>query len=194
MFRRTDPESKTRTARNAERLGPLLKAAQGVVGDLVAEAVSEAAQRAKDDPRWQEASQTIKQRAKDLKTEWRDRADERLDQLRQRATSENEELWQKRQQERQQRREQAQARAQLLAQAQTNEERRVLSKVAERTHWTGGTGKSARYTELLDLLAPSGDAAQEMAIHRAIWGLAERRTLRVSEFGEVRAELLEETP
>lgn len=75
----------------------------------------------------------------------------------------------------------------LLAQARTPDERRVLTRVAAATAWAGGEDDPPRYTALLDHLAPGGDAAREMAVHRALWSLAERRVLAISPHGEVSA-------
>lgn len=82
---------------------------------------------------------------------------------------------------------QAQARADLLAQAETPEQRRVLTVIADSTPWAGGQQKAVRYTFLLDHLAPGGNAVTEMAVHRALWTLAERRVLAVSPHGLITA-------
>ena len=83
------------------------------------------------------------------------------------------------------------ARETLLALAQTPAQRQVLSAVVDATPWAGGAPDTElRYTALLDRLAPRGDAATEMGVHRALWTLAERRVLSVSPHGLIRAEPL----
>lgn len=80
---------------------------------------------------------------------------------------------------------QQEARAALLAQAQTPAQRQVLELLSEHTPWLGGSTGPLRYTQLLDQLAPTGSAEQEMSYHRALWSLAEMRLLAVSPHGEI---------
>ncbi|MVN87892.1 hypothetical protein GO986_14110 [Deinococcus sp. HMF7620] len=82
---------------------------------------------------------------------------------------------------------QLRARETLLGQAQTPEQRQVLRAVVAVTPWAGGEAGTLRYTELLDRLAPGGGAGREMAVHRALWTLAEQHILAVSPHGEVTA-------
>ncbi|UBV42844.1 hypothetical protein LAJ19_01030 [Deinococcus taeanensis] len=82
---------------------------------------------------------------------------------------------------------QEQARQALLNRAQTPAQRQVLRAVLAVTAWAGGQAGQVRYTELLDRLAPAGDAAGEMAVHRAIWSLAEAEVLAVSPHGVISA-------
>ncbi|PTA67152.1 hypothetical protein C8263_14290 [Deinococcus arcticus] len=89
---------------------------------------------------------------------------------------------------------QARARAGLLAQAQGPEQRQVLTLVAAVTPWAGGEPGELRYTILLDRLAPGGDPAREMAVHRALWTLAERRVLAVSPHGVISAVAVDAAP
>lgn len=79
------------------------------------------------------------------------------------------------------------ARTHLLAQGDTPEQRAILTRVAAVTPWAGGEASPLRYTQLLDDLAPKGGAAAEMAVHRALWTLAERRVLAVSPHGVITA-------
>ncbi|SEJ14095.1 hypothetical protein SAMN04488058_104114 [Deinococcus reticulitermitis] len=134
-------------------------------------------------------------RAEALRSGAREQADARLEALiEQRRTErgrpaapEVDAALEARRRERVQRAERLRRREALLAQARTPDERRVLTRVAAATPWAGGEGEAPRYTTLLDGLAPGGDAAREMAIHRALWSLAERRVLAVSPHGEVTA-------
>ena len=152
------------------------------------------AARALGDPRVQEATAGLKHRAGTVRLGLRDRADERLEALLEaRAASgsalstEAEEALRERRQRRQERQAQQLARERLLAVATTTEERRVLMRVLDATPWAGGEGTPIRYTALLDALAPGGEPQQEMAVHRAIWALAEREILSVSPHGHVTA-------
>lgn len=145
----------------------------------------------RNDPRLREAADKV--------TEIRARAGERADQRLTELISENRAkqgqtppqevttLLEQRRQERNAKLERARARQDLLNQAQTSEQRRVLTTVAAVTPWAGGEIGIVRYTELLDHLAPGGNAVTEMAIHRALWTLAERRVLAVSPHGVITA-------
>ncbi|THF85060.1 hypothetical protein E7T09_18655 [Deinococcus sp. KSM4-11] len=93
----------------------------------------------------------------------------------------------RRRQERDEQLERVRARTALLAQGETPEQRAVLTRVAAVTPWAGGETGALRYTQLLDDLAPKGGAVAEMAVHRALWTLAERRVLAVSPHGVVTA-------
>lgn len=149
------------------------------------------ANRALRDPRLQEAAAGLRRGAEHLRSEVLDRADERLEHLIQSrggsAPSDVNEALAQRRREREERSAKQQAQAAVLAVATTTEERRVLLRVLASTPWAGGEGELPRYTALLDALAPSGAAEQEMAVHRAIWSLAEREVLRVSPHGVVSA-------
>lgn len=147
-------------------------------------------------------AQGLRTRAEELRAEAARRADERLEALiaerraerGQSVPPEVDAALAQRRAEREARSARLAAREALLARAQTPHERTLLARLAAVTPWANAEGEgegSARYTALLDGLAPGGDAAAEMAIHRALWGLAERRVLRVSEYGEVRLTLPE---
>lgn len=131
-------------------LSPLLSLAR----QLAVQAAEQAIEKVKTDERLQEARRSLKEGISDLGAELRERAG--------RAEAESPEAQEKREQRR--------ARQALLLQAQTSTERKVLRALAEKTNWLGGTGKSMRYTVLLDLFQATS-AAEEMALHRAIWGL-----------------------
>lgn len=155
------------------------------------------ATRALHDPRLQEAAAGLRRGAENLRAGVLDRADERLEQLiesRGGRASEVDEALAQRRREREDRSAKHQAHAAVLAVATTTEERRVLLKVLAGTPWAGGEGALPRYTALLDALAPSGVAEQEMAVHRAIWSLAEREVLSVSPHGVVSAVPLHSHP
>lgn len=151
------------------------------------------AKQALDDPRLKETGSQLKHRAEELQAQVRDRADQRLEEAIARrggGSAETNELLTQRRQERDLKAGKLRARSQLLALADTPHEKRVLLRVIEGTPWAGGEGRTPRYTELLDTLAPSGEAGAEMAVHRALWSLAERRVLSVSPFGEITAQPL----
>ncbi|WP_135230152.1 hypothetical protein [Deinococcus fonticola] len=147
------------------------------------------AKQALDDPRIRETGSQLKHRAEELQAQARDRADRRLEDIiaRRGGSDETNELLAQRRQERDLKAGKLRARSQLLALADTPHEKRVLLRVIEGTPWAGGEGRVPRYTELLDTLAPSGEAGAEMAVHRALWSLAERHVLSVSPFGEITA-------
>lgn len=164
-----------------------------------AASVGEAARRAADslrhDPRVQDTASRLRGRAQDLGGSARARADEHLERLIERrhtrpgvpVPDDVAAALAARRREREARVAAARARAALIAQGESPEQRRVLTLLADSTPWAGGQGEAVRYTGLLDRLAPSGDPAAEMAIHRALWTLAERRVLAVSKHGEVTA-------
>ncbi|KEF34164.1 MULTISPECIES: hypothetical protein [Deinococcus] len=161
----------------------------------VGEAARRAAESLRHDPRVQDAASRLKARAGDLGGQARARADEHLERLIERRHTRPGEavpddvaaVLAQRRREREARVAMARARAALIAQGETPEQRRVLTLLADSTGWAGGQAGTLRYTVLLDRLAPSGDPAAEMAIHRALWTLAERRVLAVSPHGEVTA-------
>ncbi|WP_380052099.1 hypothetical protein [Deinococcus petrolearius] len=152
-------------------------------------------ERARQDPRVQQAAEGLRGRREELRASGRERADTRLEALiearreRRGETTPPEvaDLLDARRREREARARQLRERAAFLAQATTPEEGRVLRRVASGTPRLGGEDPEPRYTELLDTLAPGGDPAREMAVHRAVWALAERRVLAVSPHGAVRA-------
>jgi len=140
----------------------------------------------------QEAAGGLRARARDLRDRAAQRADDRLERLiteRRGGESDPEvlALLARRRETREARLRQEDARRTLLAQAQTPAQRQVLRAVLDVTPWAGGEAGGVRYTHLLDRLAPAGDAATEMSVHRAIWTLAEAGVLAVSPHGEVSA-------
>lgn len=148
------------------------------------------------DVRVQQVTTGLRDRARDWRSAASARADEHLERLIQdsharRGTEASDQvtaLLEARRQEREAQARAEQARRELMARANTSEERRVLDLVASHTPWAGGTAtQELRYTTLLDLLAPSGRPAEEMAVHRALWTLAEARVLVVSPHGVVTA-------
>ncbi|EYB66573.1 hypothetical protein DEIPH_ctg095orf0003 [Deinococcus phoenicis] len=147
------------------------------------------------DPRVQDARAGLRDRAQEWRSEVRQRADTHLEQIIERryggqGTAPPEAvsaLLSQRRREREARVGQLRARQALLSLAQGTEQRRVLTQVAQATPWAGGEAREVRYTALLDQLAPSGRADAEMAVHRALWTLAERRVLAVSPHGVVTA-------
>ena len=146
-------------------------------------------------PHLQDVTSGWRDRAQQVRGGWHDRAEQRLEDLiEQRRRDRGEDLPPEvgaalsvRRQEREKRAEELRWRGEVLAQARTAEERRVLQRVlgglAEADRATADA--APRYTALLDSLAPGGEPAREMAVHRAIWSLAERRVLAVSPHGEV---------
>ena len=154
---------------------------------------SQLAGRALTDPRVQDVTGSLRGRGEELRGQVRHRAEQRLEELiEQRRQARGQNLSPEvgaalaaRRHEREQRAAQQQLRAQALRHAATPEERRVLTRVADACPLTGGQSPAPRYTALLDALAPGGDAEREMAVHRALWGLAERRVLAVSAHGGV---------
>lgn len=147
-------------------LSPLISLAR----QLALQAAEQAIEKVRTDERLKEAGRSFREGVGDLSAELRERANRP-------ATTEAAEQARIKKQQRL-------AKQALMMQAQTPHERRVLRLLAEHTDWLGGAGKSVRYTILLDTLG-GRVVADEMAIHRAVWGLAERRVLRVSEFGEI---------
>lgn len=147
-------------------LSPLISLAR----QLALQAAEQAIEKVRTDERLKEAGRSFREGVNDLSAELRERVNR---------PATNEEAEQARL-----KKEQRLAKQALMMQAQTPYERRVLRLLAEHTNWLGGVGKSVRYTVLLDTLG-GHVAAEEMAIHRAVWSLAERRILRVSEFGEI---------
>lgn len=168
---------------------------QGDVGrDLpgrVRALATQLAGRALTDPRVQDVTGSLRGRGEELRGQVRDRAEQRLEELIEQRRQERglspevDAALAARRHEREQRAAQQQIRAQALQHAATPEERRVLTRVADACPLSGGQPPAPRYTALLDALAPGGDAGREMAVHRAIWSLAERRVLAVSAHGEV---------
>lgn len=147
------------------------------------------ASRLRADPRVQELSSAVRHRAEEVRASVKDRADQHLEHLMEsRGAGEDVQgVLAQRRQERDLKAGQLRARAELLALADTPQEKRVLLQVADATPWAGGKGAGHRYTQLLDSLAPSGSPEDEMAVHRALWSLAERQVLSISPHGEVRA-------
>ena len=165
-------------------------------GDLpgrVRALASQLAGRALADARVQDVTGSLRGRGEELRGQVRDRAERRLEELvEQRRQERGQDLAPEvsaalaaRRREREQRTAQQQLRARALGHASTPEERRVLTRVADASPLTGGQLPAPRYTALLDALAPAGNAEREMAVHRAIWSLAERRVLAVSAYGDV---------
>ena len=161
---------------------PPAGAAPGGLGGTARRAAGTVADTVRRDPRVQDAADTVRGRVRDLRTAAQDRADAHLERLlaqshARRGTAPSAEVAEslaRRREERDARARAAQARAALLAQAHTPD--------------LGGTLPDAlRYTALLDTLVPGGGAAEEMAVHRALWTLAERRVLAVSRHGEITA-------
>ncbi|WP_288481635.1 hypothetical protein [uncultured Deinococcus sp.] len=152
-------------------------------------------ERARQDPRVQQAAESLRGRREELRASGRERADARLEALIEARRERRGEttppevagLLEARRREREAHARQLRERAAFLEQATSPEESRVLRRVASGTPRLGGEDPEPRYTELLDTLAPGGDPAREMAVHRAVWALAERRVLAVSPHGAVRA-------
>lgn len=146
-------------------------------------------------PRVQDTAASLRERAQELGATARSRADQHLEGLIEGAHARRGEptpsdvaaLLDRRRREREAQAARLRARQVLLALAETPEQRRVLTLVAQATPWAGGDEPEVRYTTLLDRLAPSGGAEAEMDVHRALWTLAERRVLAVSPHGEVTA-------
>ena len=144
------------------------------------------------------AAESLRRRGSQVRDQLGERADARLERLiterraAQAAPPDPEALavLARRRAEREARAARLRARQTLLAQAQTPAERQVMQAVVNVTDWAGGQDAPLRYTALLDQLAPRGDAASEMAAHRALWTLAERQVLSVSPHGLIRAEPL----
>jgi hypothetical protein len=161
------------------------------------ETARRAAQNALNDPRVQSAAGLVRDRAEAVRIRVGDTADRNLERLidesrarRGEATPEEvAALLEQRRGERDARIRRALARQELLNRAETPEQRQILTLVAGVTGWAGGAPEagSLRYTALLDRLAPGGSAEAEMAVHRALWTLAERRVLSVSPHGVVTA-------
>lgn len=187
------PENKTaRTLRTLVRVGRALREeaapSAGPTPGLREEArraAGQAAERLAHSGRVQRLTQGWQ----DLRAAAAERADQRLEEVLARSAHDDEvaRLLAQRRQEREDQAAKARARRALLAHARTDEQRRVLALVAAVTPWAGGEAAPLRYTEVLDRLAPGGGAAQEMAVHRALWTLAEARVLAVSPHGSVTA-------
>lgn len=195
------PESKTvRTLNTLIRVGRALRDPHpdsgtpdepaGMAGS-VGRAARRVAGKVSHSPRVQEVAQQLQE----LRSEAGVRADQRLQALIEEARARRGQippdevtgLLQRRRQEREEKLAQARARQQLLAQAQNDAQRRVLILVAASTSWAGGEASSLRYTQVLDQLAPGESPAAELALHRALWTLAERRILAISPHGVVTA-------
>ena len=182
--KKADPKAQHEAEEQAEQAGSPLTTLGSSLGGMARRVASQAL----SDPRVQETRSQLKHRAEEARAGWRDRADRRLeDMLSAKGSAETEAILAQRREERDLKAGILRARSGLLAEAVTPEERRVLLRVIEATPWAGGQGQTPRYTRLLDELAPSGDPAAEMAVHRALWALAERRVLAVSPHGEVTA-------
>ncbi|WP_291426708.1 hypothetical protein [Deinococcus sp.] len=159
------------------------------------------AARALSDPRVQEVASGLKVSAETLRSGAQARADERLEMLIEARQARpggpvNPELntaLAQRRREREERSARLLAREKVLAVATTTEERRVLLRALDAAAWAGGERRAPRYTELLDTLA-QGKAASEMAVHRAIWSLAERHVISVSPNGIIEVTPLGEPP
>lgn len=155
-------------------------------------------------PHLQDVTSGWRDRAQQVRGGWHDRAEQRLEDLiEQRRRERGEQLPPEvgaaldvRRQEREKRARELRWRAEVLAEAQTAEERRVLQRVLGAPAEAGpaATNVAPRYTALLDTLAPGGEPEREMAVHRAIWSLAERRVLAVSPHGEVRVTFVSSGP
>lgn len=175
-------------------LRPVPPETDGAPGHLQ-DAVRRAAGTVWRDPRVQDVAAGLRERAREWRGEARSRADAHLETLLERRYGQSGEtppeavtaLLDQRRREREARAAALRVRQALLAQADTPEQRRVLTRVAQVTPWAGGEAGEVRYTALLDALAPSSRAEDEMAVHRAIWTLAERRVLAVSPHGTVTA-------
>ncbi|GGL09302.1 hypothetical protein [Deinococcus radiotolerans] len=184
-------ERRTRTLNTLIRLG---RALADPAPDPVADA-TQVARRTVSALREpvEEAGAGLRARARDLRDRASQRADDRLERLiterRGGAPSDPEvlALLTRRREAREARLSQEEARRTLLARAQTPTQRQVLRAVLDVTPWAGGSAGTLRYTQMLDRLAPGGDAATEMSVHRAIWTLAEAGVLAVSPHGEVSA-------
>lgn len=172
-------------------------------GGSLRAAARRAAASALNDPRVQGAAGLVRDRAEAVRTRVGEGADRNLERLIGDARARRGEqtpdevaaLLETRRRERDARLRRIQARQELLDRAETPEQRRILTLVAGATVWAGGTAEAGplRYTTLLDRLAPGGSAGAEMAVHRALWTLAERRVLSVSPHGVVSAvQLLEQ--
>ncbi|WP_295816306.1 hypothetical protein [uncultured Deinococcus sp.] len=192
------PENKTiRTLGTLIRVGRALRDPEPTTPDPAArvaglgDAARRLGSRALDSARVQELGTQVQE----LRASAAARADQRLEALisdaraRRGQTPPDEvaALLARRRHEREEQQQRVRARAELLAHAGTPDERRVLTRVAAATPWAGGEATTLRYTQLLDDLAPQGGAVAEMAVHRALWGLAERRVLAVSPHGVVTA-------
>ncbi len=172
------------------------QAKPGEVGGF-REAARRAAQSALNDPRVQSAAGLVRDRAEAVRIRVGDTADRNLERLIDESRSRRGEatpeevaaVLEQRRLERDARIRRALARQELLNRAETPEQRQILTLVAGVTAWAGGASEAGplRYTALLDRLAPGGSAEAEMAVHRALWTLAERRVLSVSPHGVVSA-------
>ncbi len=178
-------------------------AASAEEGGSLSDAARRAARSALNDPRVQGAAGLVRDRTEAVRLRVGEGADRSLERLigesnaRRGGSTPQEvaELLEGRRRERDARTHRALARQELLARAENAEQRRILTLLAGATVWAGGTLEAGplRYTGLLDRLAPGGSAEAEMAIHRALWTLAERRVLAVSPHGVVTAvQLLEQ--
>lgn len=128
------------------------------------------------------------ERVRDWRSDFRAKADQRLEKLMEQKdlTPETKEALAQRRQARLEETRTYRAKKQLLSYAQTPQETSVLKRVVKVTPWAGGTHELLRYTQLLDALAEN-TAESEMSVHRAIWALAERHVLSVSSHGIVSA-------
>ncbi len=163
--------------------------------NIIKGAVQDAAQTLKQDPTLGNLGGTVRTYGEQL----RSKADERLERLIKEKHARKGEavptpvdnVLQERKQERDRLRAQTQARQDFLAKAANTPQHKVLQLVALSTPWMGGNLAELRYTSMLDQLAPKGDAASEMSIHRALWTLAEQQILSVSSQGVIVAVLPE---
>lgn len=135
------------------------------------------------------------ERLRGLKMDLRQKADEHLEQLMEDKplSDEARKLLEERRNVRLEESRSHRAKKQLLAAATTSPETAVMRQVVAATPWAGGEIQILRYTQLLDNLS-DGSPASEMAIHRAIWSLAERGVLSVAAHGAVTACVLAVLP
>lgn len=178
-------------------------AAPGEGGGGLRETARRAARSALNDPRVQSAAGAVRDRAEAVRLRVGDTADRNLERLIGDARARRGEdtpdevaaVLEQRRRERDARIRRALARQELLGRAENPTQRQILTLAAGVTAWAGGSPEAGplRYTALLDQLAPGGSAEAEMAVHRALWTLAERRVLAVSPHGVVTAvQLLEQ--
>ncbi|CAM3625487.1 hypothetical protein [Deinococcus frigens] len=202
MTRRPNFKTLLRVTRALREPGPKAEHSKSEEGGL-RDAARRAAASALNDPRVQGAAGLLRDRAEAVRSRVGEGADRNLERLIGDARARRGEdtsgevaaLLEQRRRERDARIRRVQARQELLDRAETPEQRRVLTLVAGATVWAGGAAELGplRYTTLLDRLAPSGSAEAEMAVHRALWTLAERRVLSVSPHGTLTAvQLLEQ--
>lgn len=160
-------------------------------------AARRAAEAALNDPRVQDAAGKVRERTQQWRAQAGESADRRLEQLIGEARARRGDgtpqqvaaVLEQRRREREARVARVRARQAVLDRAETPQQRRVLGLLVAVTPWAGGSAQAGplRYTAVLDRLAPDGGAEAEMAVHRALWTLAERRVLAVSPHGVITA-------